>query len=59
MKTIIKPRNPYVVPAKFRKAGSHRKPFKALRSQDKVSLKKLGPDACSHSNGSNPIPTAL
>ena len=59
MKTPIKPRNPYVVPAKFRKAGSHRKPFKAQRCLDKASLKKLGPDSGTTRNGSNPIQTVL
>lgn len=30
-KQIVKQRNRFVVLAKFRKAGPHRKPFKALR----------------------------
>lgn len=59
MKTPIKPRNPYVAPAKFRMAGSHRKSFKAQRCQDKVSLKKFDPDSGTTRNGSNPIQTVL
>ena len=38
MKPTIKPRNPFVAPAKFRKAGTHEKPFKARRRDDKVAL---------------------
>lgn len=40
MKPRIKPRNPLVAPAKFRKAGSHEKPFKTQRRADKVALLK-------------------
>lgn len=40
MKLKIKPRNPFVVLAKFRKAGSHEKPTKSLRRQDKQALAK-------------------
>ncbi len=40
MKTKIKPRNPFVALAKFRKAGSHEKPAKSLRRQEKQSLAK-------------------
>lgn len=40
MKPKIKPRNPFVVLAKFRKAGSHEKPAKSLRRQEKQSLAK-------------------
>ena len=40
MKPKIKPRNPFVVLAKFRKAGSHEKPAKSLRRQDKQALAK-------------------
>ena len=38
MKSRIKPRNPYVASAKFRKAGPHEKPAKAQRRQDKLVL---------------------
>jgi len=38
MKSRIKPRNPYVADAKFRKAGPHQKPAKAQRRQDKLVL---------------------
>lgn len=41
MKPKIKPRNPYVVHAKFRKAGVHEKPAKALRRHDKLALCKV------------------
>lgn len=40
MKSKIKPRNPFVVLAKFRKAGSHEKPAKSLRRQEKKALAK-------------------
>lgn len=40
MKPRIKPRNPLVAPARFRKAGSHEKPFKTQRRADKVALAK-------------------
>ena len=40
MKPKIKPRNPFVVLAKFRKAGSHEKPAKSMRRQEKQSLAK-------------------
>lgn len=40
MKPRIKPRNPLVVPAKFRKAGSHEKPYKTQRRADQVALLK-------------------
>lgn len=30
------PRNPFVAVAKFLKAGTHRKPYKALRRQEKM-----------------------
>ncbi len=49
MKPKIKPRNPYVVHAKFRKAGVHEKPRKALRRRDKLVLCKLAkqfPEHC-------------
>ncbi len=34
------PRNPFVVIAKFRKAGAHRKTHKALRRQAKVEVRR-------------------
>jgi hypothetical protein len=40
MKLKIKPRNPFVALAKFRKAGSHEKPAKSLRRQEKQALAK-------------------
>lgn len=40
MKPKIKPRNPFVVLAKFRRAGTHEKPAKSLRRQEKQSLAK-------------------
>lgn len=40
MKPKIKPRNPFVVLAKFRKAGSHEKPEKSLRRQENQALAK-------------------
>lgn len=40
MKQRIKPRNPLVAPALFRKAGQHRKPIKATRRDEKVQLQK-------------------
>jgi len=40
MKPKIKPRNPFVALAKFRKAGTHEKPAKSLRRQAKQSLVK-------------------
>ena len=40
MKPKIKPRNPFVVLAKFRKAGSHEKPAKSLRRHEKQTLAK-------------------
>lgn len=40
MKPRIKPRNPFVVLAKFRKAGSHEKPAKSIRRQENQSLAK-------------------
>jgi hypothetical protein len=40
MKPKIKPRNPFVVLAKFRKAGTHSKPAKSLRRQEKQVLAK-------------------
>ncbi len=45
MKPGIKPRNPFVVPAKFRKAGSHDKPAKALRRKEKQTLAKTAKQA--------------
>ena len=40
MKSKGKPRNPFVALAKFRKAGSHAKPLKSLRWQEKQALTK-------------------
>jgi len=40
MKKKLKPRNPFVVLAKFRKAGSHDKPTKSRRRQEKQILVK-------------------
>ena len=40
MKQVIKPRNPFVALAKFRKAGSHEKPAKSLRRHEKQMLAK-------------------
>ena len=40
MKSKGKPRNPFVALAKFRKAGSHAKPVKSLRRQEKQALTK-------------------
>lgn len=40
MKPKIKPRNPFVALAKFRKAGAHEKPEKALRRKEKQTLAK-------------------
>jgi hypothetical protein len=41
MKPKIKPHNPYVVLARFRKAGYHEKPEKSLRRHQKQALSKL------------------
>ena len=41
MKPKTKPRNPYVVAAKFRVAGSHEKPTKSQRQQGKLALRKM------------------
>lgn len=49
METRLKPRNPLVVPAKFRKAGVHVKSAKAQRRQDKQALLralKQGMECC-------------
>jgi len=40
MKPKIKPRNPFVALAKFRKAGTHEKSAKSLRQQARQSLAK-------------------
>ena len=37
---LAKPRNPLVVPAAMRKAGSHRKSQAARRRAEKMALKK-------------------
>lgn len=41
MKSKGKPRNPFVALAKFLKAGSHAKPVKSLRRQQKQALTKV------------------
>ncbi len=40
MNKNLKPRNPFVALAKFRKAGVHGKPAKSLRRQEKQVLAK-------------------
>lgn len=40
MKPKIKPRNPFMSLARFRKAGTHEKPAKSLRRQARQSLAK-------------------
>ncbi len=40
-KQSLKPRNPLVAEAKFRKAGAHRKTEKALRRKTRVETAKL------------------
>ena len=45
MKPKIKPRNPFVALAKFRKAGFHEKPGKSLRRQEKQTLAKTAKQA--------------
>lgn len=49
MKPKIKPRNPIVAFAKFRKAGTHTKPAKSLRRHEKQALAKAAkqsPESC-------------
>ncbi len=49
MKPKIKPRNPFVAFAKFRKAGAHTKPAKSLRRHEKQALAKAAkrsPESC-------------
>lgn len=41
MKPKVKPRNPLVALAKFRKAGAHTKPVKSLRRHEKQALAKV------------------
>ncbi len=41
MKPKRAPRNPFVAVAKFRKAGSHTKPVKALGRHEKQALAKV------------------
>ena len=36
----IQPRNPFVALARFRKAGTHRKPDKALRREARMAVTK-------------------
>ncbi len=53
-KVPITPRNPFVALAKFRKAGSHRKPEKALRRQAAMAAAKCtrqGEDLREHIGG--------
>ncbi len=45
MKPTIKPRNPFVAPSKFRKAGLHQKPFKTRRRAERISLMKFISDS--------------
>jgi hypothetical protein len=59
MKPKIKPRNPFVAHAKFRKAGAHTKPAKSLRRHEKQALAKAAkqsPESChnrvAHQSGS-------
>lgn len=40
MKKKLKPRNPFTVLARFRKAGTHGKPAKSMRRQEKQILAK-------------------
>lgn len=54
MKQRIKPRNPLVAPALFRKAGQHRKTSKAARRDEKVRLQK----ACA-TDGLKPYPPGI
>jgi len=49
MKPKIKPRNPFVALAKFRRAGVHMKPAKSLRRHEKQALAKAAkqsPEPC-------------
>ncbi len=49
MKPKIKPRNPFVAFAKFRKAGAHMKPAKSLRRHENQALAKVAkqsPESC-------------
>jgi hypothetical protein len=60
MKPKIKPRNPYVAPALFRKAGVHEKPFKTERRAEKMALMKVikgfrNPDVSLSRNPSLPL----
>ena len=32
------PRNPFVAAARFKKAGAHKKPYKAVRRQEKIAV---------------------
>jgi hypothetical protein len=50
MKPRIKPRNPLVVPAKFRKAGSHQKPYKTQRRAERIALMKSAKNSRSTGN---------
>lgn len=46
---LVRPRNPLVVPAQFRKAGAHRKTGKALRRAAKKEIQEgCWPRGCRH-----------
>lgn len=56
MKLKAKPRNPFVVLAKFRKAGSHEKTAKSMRRHEKQALVKIAkqsPESWHQHNSSN------
>ena len=38
--TTLKPRNPLVAPARFRRAGSHQSSGRAMRRQDGIALRR-------------------
>lgn len=48
MQPRIRPRNPYVACALFRKAGTHQKLGKAQRRQDKLALNRVVRDLPAH-----------
>jgi hypothetical protein len=50
MKPTIKPRNPVVVPAKFRKAGTHLKTFKTHRRHERIELRRTARSFRSNEN---------
>ncbi len=55
---LVAPRNPFVAAAMFRKAGTHTKPRKALRRQEKIMqgrlASKLGTPTTTQSEFQNP-----